>query len=56
MLPVGAAQTLVLTSEGMELKLEVAAVLQRLLLQPDMVMGSAAKGHEKMNTSIPSMF
>lgn len=42
MLLAGAAQTLVLSSEGMELKLEGAAGLQRLLLQPDVVMGSVA--------------
>lgn len=42
MFPVGDAQALVLSSEGMELKLEAAAGLQRLLLQPDMVMGSVA--------------
>lgn len=40
MLPVGAAQTLVLGSEGGELKLEVAVGLWRLLLEPDKVMGS----------------
>lgn len=42
MLPVGAAQTPMLGSEAMELKLEAAAGLQRLLLQPDAVMGSVA--------------
>lgn len=56
MLPVGAAQNLVLTSEGMELKLAMAARLQRLLLQPDMVMGSVAQGHERINTCSLNMF
>lgn len=42
MLPVGAARTLVLGSEGRELKLEAAAGLRRSLLEPDKVMGSVA--------------
>lgn len=42
MLPAGAAQPLVLGSEGRELKLEVATGFGRSLLEPDKVMGSVA--------------
>lgn len=51
MFPVGAAQTLVVGSEGRELKLEVATGLWRLLLGPDKVMGAVAEGREKINVS-----
>lgn len=50
MFPVGDAQALVLSSEGMELKLEASAVLQRLFLQPDMVMGSMAYAMRKQTS------
>lgn len=51
MLPVGDAQTLVLGSEGRELKLEVPTGLWRSLLEPDKVMGSVVQRHEKINIS-----